>query len=117
MVYEQLRIVLKNVGIPDKLVRLIMMCNEQTYFKVRLLGELSIIFKSKTELRQVVALFPTLFNLDLEKVMRDIPDLKEMETVGPYTLLVYLDDIILLGEFKYDIEENAKKLMKSSYNM
>jgi len=47
----------------------------------------------------------------------DISDLKGMEIIGPYTLLTYGDDIILLGESKNDVEESARKLIKFSYNM
>lgn len=43
-----------------------------------------------------------------------IPDLKQMKMIGPYTLLAYADDIIILGKFKYNIEESVKKLRKSN---
>lgn len=49
--------------------------------------------------------------------MRDLQDLKEMEIIGPYTLLAYADDIILIGESRHDVEESAKKLIKSSCGM
>lgn len=73
------------------------MCNEQTCYRVRFLGELSSICKCKNGLRQGDAMYPMLFNLALEKVVRDISDLKEMEIIGHYTLLAYAYDIILLG--------------------
>jgi len=60
---------------------------------------------------------PVLFNLALEKVVRDIPDLKEMDAIGPYTLLTYPYYIILLGESRNDVDESARKLIKSSCNM
>lgn len=44
MNHEQLWITLRNFGIPDKLVRLIQMGNEQTCCGVHFLGELSSIF-------------------------------------------------------------------------
>jgi len=87
---EQLWIILKNIEIPRK---------------VRL---------GTVYLRQGETV---LFNLALEKVVRDISDLKEMEIIGPYTLLVYADDTIILGESRNDIEESAKKIMKSSCNV
>jgi len=55
-----------------------------------------------------------LFNLTLEKVVRYITDLREMEIIGPYTLLVYTDDIISLGESRNDLVESARKLIISS---
>lgn len=47
---EQLWITLRNFGIPEKLVRLVQMCNVQTYCKVRLLGELSTMFECRIRL-------------------------------------------------------------------
>jgi len=58
-----------------------------------------------------------LFNLALEKVVRYIPDPKEMEVIETHTLLAYADDIILLGETKHDVEERVRKLIKSSSSM
>lgn len=58
-----------------------------------------------------------MFNLALEKIIRDIPDLKEMEVIGTGSLLAYIDDIILLGEPKHDVKESARKLIKSSSSM
>jgi len=45
---EQLWITLRVFGILDKIVRLVQMCNENNYFKIRFLGELSTIFECKT---------------------------------------------------------------------
>lgn len=92
------------------------MCNEQTYCKVRFLGELYTLFEYKTGLRQGDAMSSVLFNLTLEKVVRDIQDTKEMEVLGSNTFLALADGIILLGESSHDVEEKAKKLITSSYN-
>jgi len=93
------------------------MCNEQTYCKVRFLGELSTRFECKTGLRQGDALSQVLFNLTLEKVVRNITDPKEIDVIGTHTLLAYADDIIILGESKHDVEERARKLIMSSSSM
>jgi len=69
---EQLWITLRNFGTPEKFVSLVHMCNEQTYCKVHFLGELSIMFECKTGLRKGDALSPVLFNLALEKVVRNV---------------------------------------------
>lgn len=57
---------------------------------------------------------PVLFNLALEKVVRDIQDTKEIKVIGYNTLLTYVDDIILLEESRHDVEEKTKKPIKSS---
>jgi len=56
------------------------------------LGELSTLFKGKTGLRQSDVLAPVLFKLTIEKVIRTLPDFKEMELIGSYTLLAYADE-------------------------
>jgi hypothetical protein len=47
-------------------------------------------------------------------MVKDISDLKEMEIIGPHTMLAFADYIILLGESRNDVEESARKLIKSS---
>ncbi|VVC28138.1 Reverse transcriptase domain [Cinara cedri] len=84
---------------------------------LRFLEELSSIFECKKGLRQGDTLSLVLLNLALKKVVRDIPNLKEMELISPYTLFAYADDIILLGESRNDVEENVRKLIKSSCNI
>lgn len=41
-------------------------------------------FEFKTGPRPGNALYPVLFNLALEKAVRNIPDNKNMEIIGPY---------------------------------
>lgn len=48
---EQLWIALRNFGIPRKLVRLVQICNQQTYCKMHFMGETSEAFEYKTGLR------------------------------------------------------------------
>lgn len=78
VIRKQLWVILRNSGIPDKLVKLIQMYNGQTYFKVRFLGELSKIFEFKTGQRHGDAMSPVLFNLARENVVGDIQDTKEI---------------------------------------
>lgn len=40
----------------------------------------------------------------------NIPDFKEMEIIRLYTLLTYVDDIIIIGESRYNIKESIRKL-------
>jgi len=68
---DQLWTALMNLGIPNKLIRIIKICNSNTLYKVRWQGELSPHFEVKSWLKQEDALSPTLFNLVLEKVVRE----------------------------------------------
>lgn len=67
---EELWKAMISFGIPKKYVDLVKLCNNKTVFKVKCLGELSLEFKVNSELRQGDALSLTLFNKDLEKVIR-----------------------------------------------
>jgi len=58
-------------GIPQKYVNLVKMCNDKTLLKVRFLHRLSPAFEVNLGLRQGDALSPTLFNLGLEKVIKE----------------------------------------------
>lgn len=59
--------VLKELQFPSKIIRLVAMCLEQTFCKVRTSASISEQFEVKTGLRQGDALSPILFNLVLEK--------------------------------------------------
>lgn len=65
---------LEVLGIPKKYVSLIKGCNYRTMCRVHFLQEMSETFEVKSGLRQGDALSPTLFNLALEKVMREVWD-------------------------------------------
>jgi len=60
---------------------------------------------------------PILFNLALEKVVRDIPINYEMELNDKNIMLAYADDIVILGDYKDDIVEVTEKLIESSHRM
>lgn len=61
---------LEILGVSGKYVNLMKMCSEKTVCKIRLLQiEL---FAVEIELRQRNTLSPTLFNLVLEKIVRDV---------------------------------------------
>ncbi|KAL4141433.1 hypothetical protein QTP88_004071 [Uroleucon formosanum] len=68
------------LGIPTKLVRLIKACVQKSKCKVKFNGELSEDFSVETDLRQGDALSPTLFNIALESVVREVLDNTTGET-------------------------------------
>jgi len=115
---QQLWIALRNFGIPEKLVKMIEICNSNTYCEVRYQGELSPQFEVQSGLKQGDVMFPILFNLALEKVIRDIPMNHEMELNDRNIMLAYADDIVILGDTKNDIViKVTEKLIESSHRM
>jgi len=60
------------LGIPAKLVRLVKACVQHSKCKVKFNGELSEDFSVETDLKQGDALSPTLFNIALESVVREV---------------------------------------------
>jgi hypothetical protein len=70
---EVLYNILLEFGIPKKLVRLIKMCSNETYSKVRAGKLLSHKFPIQNMLKQYDALSPLLFNFALEHAVRNSP--------------------------------------------
>jgi hypothetical protein len=69
---EVLYNILFELGIPKKLVRLIKMCLNETYSKVRVGKLLSDTFTFQNELKQGDALSPLLFNFALKYAIRKV---------------------------------------------
>lgn len=65
---------IRHLDIPKKYISLIKGCNNKTACRVRFLQEMSETFEVKSGLRQEDVLSHILFNLPLEKVMRDVWD-------------------------------------------
>lgn len=60
------------------------------------IGEMSETFECKASLIQIDALPPMLFNLSLEKVIRDSQEKRKMELVEINTILAYAYDITII---------------------
>jgi hypothetical protein len=105
---EVLYNILIEFGVPMKLVRMIKMCLNETYNKVRIGKNLSDNFLIQNGLNQGDALSPPFFKFALEysikKVQENQVELKLKET---QQLLVYADDVNLLGGNIDTIKKNT----------
>ena len=107
--------ILIEFGIPMILVRLIKMCLPETYSKVRVDKNLSDMFPIRNGFRQGDALSSFLFNYALEYAIRRVQVNKDgLKLEGTHQLLVYANDINILGESVHTIEENAGTLEVAS---
>ena len=96
-------------GIPMKLVRLIKMCLTETYSRVWVGKHLSDMFHIRNGLKQGDALLPLLFSLALDYAIRRIQVNQDgLILNGTHQLLVYADDVNMLGGKVHTIKENGE---------
>jgi hypothetical protein len=112
---EGLYHILIEFGVPMKLVRLIKMCLNETYSKVRIGKHLSDSFPIHNGLIQGDALSPLLFNFALEYAIRKVQENQVgLKLNGIHQLLAYSDDVNLL-EINIDtIKKNMGTLIDAS---
>jgi hypothetical protein len=90
--------VMKEFGIPKKLVRFFKMTLENTRNKVKIQGKLSPNFEMVVGLRQGDSLSTLLFNLCMEKIIRNVKtNLGGAIFNRTRQCLAYADDVVILG--------------------
>jgi sorting nexin-29 len=112
---EVLYNILLEFGTTKKLVRLIKMCLYETYSKTRGGKLLSDKFPTQCGLIQRDVPSPLLFNFALEYDIRKVQKFQVgLELNGTHQLLVYADDVYLLGDSIDAIREKAETLVEAS---
>ena len=90
--------ILTEFGIPMKLVRLIKVCQSETYSRVWVVKNLSDMFPIRNGLKRGDALLPLLFNCALEYAIRRVQVNQDSVRLNDkHELLHYADDVNMLG--------------------
>ena len=111
---EVLYNILIGFGIPMNLVRLIKMCLNKTYNRVRVGKQLSDMFPIRNGLKED-ALSPLLFNFALDYAIKRVRVNQEgLKINGTHWFLVYADDVNILEGSVHTIKKNAEALVVSS---
>ena len=117
--YSVRRDVLYNIliefDIPMKLVRLIKMCLNDTYSRVRVGKHFSEVFPIRNDLKLGEALSPILLNFALNYALRRVLENQDgLKLNGTDQLLVYANDVnILVGSVNY-VKKNTEVLLVGS---
>jgi hypothetical protein len=99
---------MKEFGIPTKLINLTKTTLSETLHKIKIQNKLSECFITNRGIRQGDSLSTLLFNIALEKVMREIiinPGGTIFNRSKQYTHMAYADDIVIIARNTEDLNE------------
>ena len=99
------------IGIPVKPVILIKICLNETYCRVWVSKYLSDVFHFKNDLKQWNALSPLVFNFALKYGIRVQLNQDGLKLNGAHQLLVYADDVNILGRSIHTRKKNTEALV------
>ena len=102
--------ILLEFGIHKKLVRFIRICLNGTKNRVRVGRQFSDTFDIQNGLKQGDALSPLLFNFVLEDAIKPLEEKEGLQLNGVNKLLVYADDVVLLGDNEEILRANTHTL-------
>jgi len=107
--------ILFEFDIPMKLVRMKKVCLNETYGIVRVGKNLSDMFPIRDDLKQGDALSQFPFNFALECAIRRVQFNQDgLKLNGTHQLLVYADDVNILGRSVHTVKENVETLVVAS---
>jgi hypothetical protein len=104
--------IMKESGIPTKLVRLVKMTLANTNSKVKIQGKPSPSFETMIGLRQGDSLSSLPFNLCMEKIIRNVR-INSGGTICKRTrqCLAYADDVVILGRSEGYIKKTLEEMV------
>jgi hypothetical protein len=104
--------IMKESGIPMKLVRLVKMTLANTNSKVKIQGKMSPSFETMIGLRQGDSLSTLSFNLCVEKIIRNVR-INPGGTIHNRTrkYLAYADDVVVLGRSEEYIKKTLQEMV------
>ena len=105
--------ILIEFGIPMKLVRLIKMCLNEAYSRVRV-GK-NLMFSIRNGLKQGAAVSPLLFNFALQYTIRRVQVNRDgLKLNGTHQFLVNAVDVNILGGCVHNLNEKAEAVVVAS---
>jgi hypothetical protein len=107
--------IFSELGVPMKLVKLIRICLNETYSKVRIGKHFSDNFPIQNSLKQGEALAPLLFNFTLKDAITEVQkNPVGLKLSGRHQELFYADDVNLMAECIDTMKENIETLIGPS---